>query len=319
VTVIAKSYFKELFMPIYRYGLVKPQRAQGAPEHNAAWLGPDTLGIEVTEPELAARCGLGNIDPQHCGGNSDISAIDAAFDWPLPAIGARLVTIRPDADAFGAMAVLTLRADGISFSDEAQKRIALVNRSDCFDRGCWPGLRPLPTCVEDIDEVGIGVENLGAIIAGLSLPETTIEEGVRQMMLWLLTGAAPRIWIALARKSAARLFAALGDGTVVVREIIPGSVALVDGFVPGALRLGYRRAPIVVATNTQKLSDHAPLRRITIAQYTPGYVDLVRVARALAAGEPGWGGSTTIIGSPQGVNCKTSVDNCIKVLRNWCE
>ena len=40
----------------------KREQAQAA---NAPWLGPDTLGIEVTEPELAGQCGLGNIDPQH--------------------------------------------------------------------------------------------------------------------------------------------------------------------------------------------------------------------------------------------------------------
>ena len=52
----------------YRYALLKPLRAPGAEDWNAAILARPCLGIEVTEPELAARCVLGNIDPQHLGG-----------------------------------------------------------------------------------------------------------------------------------------------------------------------------------------------------------------------------------------------------------
>jgi hypothetical protein len=135
----------------YRYGLLKPQRAPGAREHNALWLAPATLGIEVTDPELAADCGLGNIDPQHLFAVSDIAAIDAGLSWPVPAAGAKLVTIRPDADAFGAMAVVTLRAKDLALSDDAHERIAVVSRADRFAHGPWPGPRPLPTRAEHID------------------------------------------------------------------------------------------------------------------------------------------------------------------------
>lgn len=300
---------------IYQYGYVKPQRARGAEVHNAAWLGPRTLGIEVTELELAARCGLGNIDPQHLGGIPTISAIEAAFSCPLPAAGAKLVTIRPDADACGAMAVLTLRAEGISLQANQRDRISLVGRHDRFDYGPWPGPRPLPTRVEDINEVGIGAQRLGAIIAGCALPDASIDECVRRIMQWILTGEAPATWVIRAEKAAEFLLTALNGGSITIRHAVPGKIAVVEGFAPGALRVGYRFAPVVVAVaGLQSRSNDAPLRKITIGQYGPGFVNLAEVARLLSSTESGWGGSSIIIGSPQGSASYLSVDACVKIL-----
>lgn len=98
---------------MYEYGLLKLSTSKEVERQNDYWLGPDTLGIEVTSPILALRCGLGNIDPQHkIGGDS--SAIEVAFSHKCmpPKEGSKLVTIRPDKDSIGAMAVLTLKAQG---------------------------------------------------------------------------------------------------------------------------------------------------------------------------------------------------------------
>ncbi len=304
-------------MQPYRYGILQPHRAAGAAEHNAAWLGPNTLGIEVTEPELAALCGLGNIDPQHLGGNHTASAIETAVSWPVPPRGAALVTVRLDADAVGAMAVLSLRANSVALSAETKARIALVGRSDRFDFGPWPGVRSLPAGIDDIDEVGAGPQNLGAVIGGLASPGASIDDAVRHVTRWLLTGEAPREWVARAEQAAKNLLAALEDGEVAVRDAVPGRIATVDGFAPGAARLGYRRAPVVVAVaNLQDRIGAVALRKITIAQYRTGYVDLPETARCLSESEPGWGGSATIIGSPQGISCRTPVERCIDVLLN---
>lgn len=112
---------------------------------------PSTLGIEVTVPEIAERCALGNIDPQHgCGRNTpahvqcDGAAIEAAMHWPLPPDGAALATTRADLDSIGAMAVLALRAEGHVFSRETIDRVTAVGAADCFAGGKWAP-RPLPT------------------------------------------------------------------------------------------------------------------------------------------------------------------------------
>ncbi|MDO8517939.1 MAG: hypothetical protein Q7S26_01430 [bacterium] len=100
-------------MPHYTYGLLRTDVSSEAQAHNNTLLGKWTLGIEVTDPELARLCGFGNIDPQHGrGGAGKSSAIEQALGHPLPPDGAALVTIRPDKDSFGAMAVLMLRAEG---------------------------------------------------------------------------------------------------------------------------------------------------------------------------------------------------------------
>ncbi len=95
----------------YQYGILLTDVSPEADLHNNTLLGECTLGIEVTSPTLAARCGLGNIDPQHYSGGSS-SAIEEALMYPLPPGGACLVTIRQDKDSLGAMAVLMLRAQG---------------------------------------------------------------------------------------------------------------------------------------------------------------------------------------------------------------
>jgi hypothetical protein len=298
----------------YRYGLLAASRAAGAEASNELWLGPDTLGIEVTEPELAARCGLGNIDPQHLGGDRSKAAIDVAVTWPVPPAGARLVTVRPDADAYGAMAVLALRAEGRLLADEVLARVALVSRADRFDSGPWPGSRPLPNEVRDIDEIGLGPQRLGAVHAGLALAATRIEDGVAAVRNWLVNAECPAAWGERAQRAAAELFLALDRGDVVVREILSERIALVKGFVPGALKLAYRLAPIVIGERQCRSVDAKnSQRRLTIAQYD-GRIDLKRVARGLSRQEPGWGGSVTIIGSPQGTSTCISVETCIEHL-----
>ena len=93
----------------YTCGLFDPGAGAGG-DGNVRLLGPMTLGVEVTVPELARRCGLGNIDPQHGGGvgagTADTAAIEACLTVTPPPAGATLVTVRPDLDAFGAMALL---------------------------------------------------------------------------------------------------------------------------------------------------------------------------------------------------------------------
>ena len=71
-----------------------------------------TMGAEVTVPEFAEALSLGNIDPQHTGGDATTAAIEAAVTWPLPPEGTTIVTVRPDADSLGVMAVLALREEG---------------------------------------------------------------------------------------------------------------------------------------------------------------------------------------------------------------
>lgn len=299
----------------YRHALLDPRQTADAEQANARVLGVATLGVEVTEPALAARCGLGNIDPQHRPGGGAVAAIEAALDWALPPRGSILVTIRPDADAYGAMAVLGLRAAGTFGSAPELARIAALPRADRFDHGAWPGLRPLPADAAEIDEIGVGEQGIGALAAGFADRTLGAEAAVAAMRAWIVAGTIPDAWRTRAAAAAAALFAALA-GRVRIEVPEPGGIALIDGAVPGALRLAYRCAPVVVGLDrSARGNPPRPWRRITVAQWSAGFVDPVSVATRLNAAERGWGGSPTIIGSPQAKPCTTPLPRVLAALR----
>ena len=164
--------------PHFQYGLLDPRNPQKFPEaaatNDTLLKGEHILGIEVTVGALAQRCTLGNIDPQHTDGKHDRAAIQEAYECPLPFQNTLLVTVRPDPDSIGAMAVLELRAQGTIIdsssilgaevgyvcgrcgwdhptgslcSDLAKisERIEDIASVDCASRGSWPGVKPLPT------------------------------------------------------------------------------------------------------------------------------------------------------------------------------
>jgi hypothetical protein len=285
---------------MYKYGQLLPASAPRAAEANAALLGTDTLGIEVTEANVAQRCGLGNIDPQHNQSGNGISAIEVALGWPLPETGVQLVTIRADLDSLGAMALLTLRAEGRLITPPIRARVAEVGRVDSFAWGAWPGPRPMPNSADDI-LADVGGLEICVLAAAMRDGRTDLSERVETARAWLLSGTLPAAYAVAPRERAEALWKALCDGRVVVREAVPGRLTEVISEVDGALQLGYRIAPVVVALNPRfTFPDRSVGRKYTIAQYQVGAVDLERAAAQLSELEPGWGGSGTIKGSPQG-------------------
>jgi hypothetical protein len=296
----------------YAVALLTPSRLPGAEAANAPLLGAMTLGVEVTEADLAARCGLGVIDPQHgFGTGNGRAAIEAGLTWPLPPTGALLVTIRPDADAFGAMAVLNLRARGVRFDDAVLARILLVTRCDAFDNGDWEAWvaerGPLAghATLEAVSMFPLAYAEAAALAAGRGR-----SPGARAAAFeaWLITGEVPADCRDAARTFVKDLAAAYNDGRVVVtpRE----GVAWVRGRTPGGMGLGYRSAPVVIASR-----DDGARRQIAVAQFGVGHLDLHGVGNALRGLEPGWGGSATIIGSPQGVGSILSDDTIDSIVR----
>ncbi len=123
-----------------------------------------TLGIEITDPDVATRCKLGNLDGQHVrrvDWMAGLAAIEIAMRIDLdaslagqagpPRPGSNLPTLirstttlattRPDVDSVGAMAVLVLRALGLAVDNEF---VRTVVKADSFRAGAWSP-KPLPT------------------------------------------------------------------------------------------------------------------------------------------------------------------------------
>jgi hypothetical protein len=97
-------------------------------------------------------------------------------------------------------------------------------------------------------------------------------------------------------------------------------IAAVTSDVVGALRLGYFLAPVVVAVNPGhpfQSADGPPQRgrKYTIAQWTAGYADLDAAVAELNRLEPGWGGSATIKGSPQGAPSRLELAAVVEAVK----
>ena len=290
-----------VFVTTYNFATIDPRpfALTGELEKLAAM--GRTLGAEVTVPALAAALTEGNIDPQHTGGDASTAAIEVAVTWPLPPEGTTIVTVRPDADAFGVMAVLSLREEGVVVERGILDRVDLIAVTD-KGHGEWS---PVSGDVTASAFDGLKVEVMNF--------RRGVEERVALVRDWLLTGD----------------FAGSEDALVRVEQERRETVGLLDevelassdrvAVITTASRFGvsaaYACAGVVVAVNPVfRFAGGEPHRKVTVCQTRPGLVDLKAVFTALSETEPGWGGSPTIGGSPQGVSSVIATEDIVKVV-----
>lgn len=275
-----------------------------------------TLGVEVTDPELASACALGNIDPQHAPGaaRDDRCAALAATGWALPPAGAALATLRPDLDSIAAMAVLDLRARGIAPDDAMFERINLIDRRDAFRMGAWPGQKPLPRTPDDVSDAEGGGE-LRAVAAAAGDRSLPLKDRIGLISGWLTTGVALETYDRAADARVRRQLRSLSLGATRIERAAGGDVAIVISLEAGALSFGYRLAPVVVAKNPAfPFPGGAVGAKYTIARYAPQHADLDAAAEALNRIEPGWGGQAGIKGSPQRRGSGLGLDRVVEIV-----
>lgn len=274
---------------MYTYLALDPR--PDARESAVAQCGPSTLGIEVTVPELAAACGLGNIDPQHSGGQTNVAACQAALTAPIPPAGASLATVRADADSILAMAVLTARASGLPIDTGLVNR---VGAADSAPDGPWRRDYTPP-------------DEFAACNAVAMDHRRPLDERV-SLLVDVLTGKAALPPTQPADYSAVRVSVG-ADGRY--------AVALADGPAGrGAIAAGYRVAPVVIATNeTFSVGGLPPHRKHTVARWNAGHpMDWDGMLTELRKVEPGWGGSSSICGSPQGVASALTTEQVVEIV-----
>lgn len=266
----------------------------------------------------------------------------------IPPKGSTLATLRADLDSVGTMAVLSILARGESL-ESAKERIALVAASDKFARGGYAGPKSLPTVENPWPEESASAESsrqLAAIAAAVMDFKVSLADRVATMEKWLLTGEEPKQYRDSVEKERQDMVKALSTGQIKIKaasarrtmgrilglssvstlmpeafnthvEVLKKAfdIAMIESTHRAATMVGYAIAPVVIALNPSfKFGAGEPHIKFTICQFTGGFVDLKAVTAELNELESGWGGSPTIIGSPQGVSSKLTLDEVTEVV-----
>jgi len=284
-----------------KYAQIDP-RPQSREKMEEVVSGQPTLGIELTIPELAQLASEGNVDPQHSGDQEEPqAAIEAVTElsFELPSREVQLVTVRPDNDSIGAMAVIKLRQAGVEITPEATDRIERIAKIDKFAMGEWDS-EAVKARQRDWEFAG-----MNSLVSNFKVP---LQERVYKMAEYLMTGTTEGLSQMMDEAEINHLQAECAQRKCEI-EVLDNSIAVIENVHRGAIALGYEYAPIVVALNPEFTirGDESPHRKFTIAQFKRGYLDLDRVVEQLNELEPGWGGSSTIAGSPQGVGSRLTL------------
>lgn len=277
------------------------------------------FGFEVTVPQQAEVLDQ-NFDPQHSGQNalcSCILEVHRIREQEYKRISPWLMSIeenyifctnRADLDSVGAMALFSY---GFSESDETiydqqdsslEDRIRLINEADIFSKGEWA---PRPLFSEGYEQ-----SELGAIARAVADFKIPLSQRVEWMLQWLRDGSEPDNYREQYIKERVQIEELLQSGETKVS--VHGNVTVVKSTLRAATSIGYARTPIVLAYNPEMPSKNGSYKKFTICQYGEGYCDLKIILAELQAIEPGWGGSPTIIGSPQ--ESSSTIDNIFDVL-----
>lgn len=270
------------------------------------------LGIEVTIPALAVGCKLGNIDPQHSKKNSQLSAIEVAVSCELPPDDVTLVTVRADLDSIGSMAVIKVRSENLEISPEILSRVQEIADFDKFSNGGWPGVQPIPSLENPWPNAR--ENSLAAINQAVMDFKVSLEQRVTLIETWLLTGQEPVNYRDLADKARSTMISALEAGQITYE--LNDDVAVVTSTHMAGTAIGYCLSPVIVVYNPEfRFQGGEPHKKFTIAQFTPGHVDLKKSLEEISGLETGWGGSPTIIGSPQGVSSTLSLETVVEIVK----
>ncbi len=269
-------------------------------------------GIEVTIPALAEQC-IGNLDPQHSGGDYTRAAIEDAISCELPPQDAVLATVRPDLDSFGSMALFNMRQNSKVINEDILGKVQKIAEADTFAKGEWPGERELPTVENPWPESKGELSPLSAMVMDFKLPA---KDRVARLQKWFENNETPKEYEEKLESERQDLIQAIENEDIKVS--VRDGIALVESTHRSGMDTGYRKAPIVIAVNPKfQMQGGEPHVKYTVAQYQNSFVDLKLALSEIQALEAGWGGSPTIIGSPQGVSSKLSMEQVFEIVDKY--
>lgn len=267
------------------------------------------IGLEVTLSEFSNKLTF-NIDPQHTWKkNNKITCLEK-FKNILPSVGKDIVGkdlhfffLKPDLDSISAAAILDIYLDNPTwlFQEEISERINAIAEYDRHGRG-------------DLN-ITTDVKIPRGLFMYVSGWKNNIYNKINLTKTWILDGTFQGIskYNRIAdKKFKQSLFHSK------IEIIIPKKVVLIKSINRGACGLGYKYAPITIALNPSYRfginNSRVYGKKWIIAQKNDGYLDMSGVLSNLQTLEPNWGGSPSIIGSPQDKPSKVTKDEIVEIV-----
>lgn len=103
-----------------------------------------------------------------------------------------------------------------------------------------------------------------------------------------------------------------------IEIILPKKLVFVKSINRGACGIGYKYAPITIALNPSYRfginNSRTYGKKWIIAQQNDDYLDMSSILNSLQNIETGWGGSPSIIGSPQDKPSKITKDEIVEIV-----
>lgn len=266
------------------------------------------VGLEMTVPALAELCDK-NIDPQHTDGNSAQSCVKEVTENAEKYLkeykdkDVVFVTNRVDADSVAAYVSADRYLQGEP--QDYNENVAAINKHDTFSAGKWQGPKPIEKAFDPENKIG-------ALASSIKVFSVT-QDNIKAVADFIDTGKVDETTMANYQKVQNGIIDRVNSGEIKVE--VKGGIANVTTTLPCATNVGYSKAPVVIAINpAAKGPDGKTYRKISICQHDEGYVDMSAIKTALNKEEPGWGGSSTFIGSKQGEDCNIPLEKLLKIV-----
>lgn len=262
------------------------------------------LGIEVSDTDLS-NCFHINIDPQHEHHNSKLTSIEYVFNYHEDILNIIrnfdklfISTLKPDVDSIGSISILImLLKNNFHINGDLVLRLKAIAKSDRHGRHNWDN--------HNKDYFRFPNYNIYGLPSGLAYMTSdykiTINQKIKNMISYLKTGTFETLET---YNKAVYDNLKKSNKSTYVKTIVPKKLVFISSVHRGAVAYGYKFASTVIAKNENFAFGSGSTKlygkKVTIAQYEDNkFINLTELKNKLNKLEPGWGGSSVILGSPQ--------------------
>lgn len=245
------------------------------------------IGLEMTEPELAALCDR-NIDPQHTDKREDQSCAKEIAEHAPAQLGwfkakdldkVVFVTNRVDVDSVAAFVLADryLKGEKISYNDNVEA----INTHDTAAGNVWQ--KPEGKTDEDRLQKAFDPESkTKALAASIQVFKVT-PDNIKNVADFIDTGMVDDDIMASFRASQQAIIAKVKTKEIKVESLEGSGYVTVTSTERAATDVGYAFTPVVIAENpAMRAPDGHTYHKVSICQHAEGgYIDLTPVSIAL--------------------------------------